>query len=719
MTMLTLLICVRPASANTPPPADFDGSGVVDLPDFLLFISAFGAREGQEKYEARYDLNGDGEIAIDDFLLFVSSFGDECLVQTPWHLVNVILDFENEPKDIQSYCTTFTIESRVPDNVNLYIISLGQWINQIRCYGGIQTRIDGSTDKNDLASTFTRRDRGAIFSRWGERNVEAIRQAPGGLVASSGHEGDFISVRNDFAWSEGTYRLCLRKSDVVEGEPLPANYKPEDIAYGWGRYEHTYVRMEATDMSTNETTIIGELAFPGKTLSLSKKDVITVEIYGHGGNAPIRNVPVLNLYFSSFQVDGNDLHYNSISEVSNPAHASTPVMAQTSYMEDQGIIKIEVGRDIGKTGKIVKDVPLRAVKVSVCDRTRAVRDAIMALVPVSTCGDVTSTHLSAINSLFLDDASLTELKAGDFSNLTGLTTLSLKGNQLSSLPGSLFDDLNALSWLDLGGNQLTAIPSELFTLSNLTYLDLSDNQLVGEIPTALGNLSNLQILSLHSNQLVGEIPSGLGNLSNLQILGLHSNQLGGAIPIELGNLSNLTYLSLHSNQLGGAIPTGLGDLSNLTALDLGNNQLAGEIPKELGNLSNLTLLGLHSNQLGGAIPIELGNLSNLTYLSLHRNQLRGAIPTALGNLSNLTKLYLYSNQLAGGIPTELGNLSNLEFLWFQDNASLMGALPQSLTGLTKLKQFYFNNTGLCAPLDAAFQMWFQGITDASGPNCSG
>ena len=246
-----------------------------------------------------------------------------------------------------------------------------------------------------------------------------------------------------------------------------------------------------------------------------------------------------------------------------------------------------------------KEVPSQTVSLSVCDRTGAVRDSIMALVPVSTCGDVTAEHLSAINSLILENANLKELKADDLSGLTGLTKLSLRTNQLSSLPDGLFDDLTALSWLHLAGNQLTAIPSELFTQSNLTHLYLWGNQLRGEIPTELGNLSNLTILALHNNQLAGEIP------------------------------------------------------------------------------------------------------------------------TELGNLSNLISLYLGINQLRGEIPTELGNLSNLEFLWLQDNASLTEAFPQSLIGLTKLKQFYFNSTGLCAPLDAAFQMWLQSITDASGSNCSG
>lgn len=177
-------------------------------------------------------------------------------------------------------------------------------------------------------------------------------------MESSGHEGDFISVRNDFTWSEGTYRLCLHKSDVVEGEPLPASYNAETIAYGWGRYEHTWVRMEATDMKTNETTTIGALAFPGKTLSLSALNVIFVEIYGHGGTVSVRDVPLFSLSFSNYQVDEKDLHHNYIREITNPfsVHASAPVMTQTSYLQDQRVLKIEVGKYTGKTGKIITEI---------------------------------------------------------------------------------------------------------------------------------------------------------------------------------------------------------------------------------------------------------------------------------------------------------------------------------------------------------------------------
>ena len=54
---------------------DFDGDGQVGFPDFLAFAGQFGTRQGDGRYDARYDLDGDGEIGFSDFLIFSSSFG--------------------------------------------------------------------------------------------------------------------------------------------------------------------------------------------------------------------------------------------------------------------------------------------------------------------------------------------------------------------------------------------------------------------------------------------------------------------------------------------------------------------------------------------------------------------------------------------------------------------------------------------------------------------
>ena len=60
---------------------DFDGDGRVGFSDFLLFGSQFGARQGDGRYEARFDLDSDGAIGFGDFLIFSGDFGKE--VSTP------------------------------------------------------------------------------------------------------------------------------------------------------------------------------------------------------------------------------------------------------------------------------------------------------------------------------------------------------------------------------------------------------------------------------------------------------------------------------------------------------------------------------------------------------------------------------------------------------------------------------------------------------------
>ena len=61
------------------PVPDFDQNGVVDFPDFLLFVGKFGSKQGDETYEDRFDLDGNGAIDFSDFLSFVNDFGKASL----------------------------------------------------------------------------------------------------------------------------------------------------------------------------------------------------------------------------------------------------------------------------------------------------------------------------------------------------------------------------------------------------------------------------------------------------------------------------------------------------------------------------------------------------------------------------------------------------------------------------------------------------------------
>ncbi len=64
---LTISGVVQPLSVEAK--SDFDGSGVIDFADFLLFVGAFGSSESQ------YDIDGNGAVDFPDFLMFVQVFG--------------------------------------------------------------------------------------------------------------------------------------------------------------------------------------------------------------------------------------------------------------------------------------------------------------------------------------------------------------------------------------------------------------------------------------------------------------------------------------------------------------------------------------------------------------------------------------------------------------------------------------------------------------------
>ena len=56
---------------------DFDGDGTIGFGDFVKFAAKFGLGQGDDGYDARYDLTGDGEIGFADFLIFAQNFGKE------------------------------------------------------------------------------------------------------------------------------------------------------------------------------------------------------------------------------------------------------------------------------------------------------------------------------------------------------------------------------------------------------------------------------------------------------------------------------------------------------------------------------------------------------------------------------------------------------------------------------------------------------------------
>ena len=122
----------------------------------------------------------------------------------------------------------------------------------------------------------------------------------------------------------------------------------------------------------------------------------------------------------------------------------------------------------------------------ICGRTEQVRDAIVALISgVTSCADVTDTHLAAITgTLNLSSDGIAALAAGDFDGLTALTLLNLNEQLSGGLPAGVFDKLTALTQLAYN-NSLTTLPAGAFEeLTALTTLRLDGNPGAPFSPTA-------------------------------------------------------------------------------------------------------------------------------------------------------------------------------------------------------------------------------------------
>ena len=87
----------------------------------------------------------------------------------------------------------------------------------------------------------------------------------------------------------------------------------------------------------------------------------------------------------------------------------------------------------------------------------------------------------------------------------------------------------------------------------------------------------------------------------------------------------------------------------------------------------------------------------------------GIVPPKLGNLSSLYTLQLSDNKLTGPVPPEFGRLTNLRVMGLANNAGMSGTLPASLTALRRLEVLATVRTDLCAPSDADFLAWLDGV----------
>lgn len=179
----------------------------------------------------------------------------------PWHLVDIWWDI-GQDTPFESYSIDVDISDDVPSTKNLYIspIGLGH-LNKIPFYGGVQTQVDGYTKRDQRLRQI---GPGFIFSMWGQRSLDAIRPSVSGFCQSSGHEGDFVSVRRPCEWKKGkfTYKIVKMDREDVDGKPMT-----------WvGAFVYSHVK--------DENVFVGALRFKSENLVLDRTVASFVEVYG-------------------------------------------------------------------------------------------------------------------------------------------------------------------------------------------------------------------------------------------------------------------------------------------------------------------------------------------------------------------------------------------------------------------------------------------------------
>jgi len=247
----------------------------------------------------------------------------------PWHLVDLWWDL-GEESPFQSYSIDVTISDDVPSTTNLYIAPIGiAHLNKIPFYGGIQTQADGNTKSDPRLRKI---GPGFLMSMWGERSLDAIRPSIGGLCQSSGHEGDFVSVRRPYEWSKGTYtyRVVRMDEEVIDGKP-----------YTWvGAFVYSHEK--------DENVFVGALRFKGEDLVLSRKVASFVEVYGR--RIPVSEIPKVTVTFGNLKINGQAAEVKAVQAV---YPKGVPDYANAKSKD--GSVIIEVGEPVeGRTDRRVE-----------------------------------------------------------------------------------------------------------------------------------------------------------------------------------------------------------------------------------------------------------------------------------------------------------------------------------------------------------------------------
>ena len=324
------------------------------------------------------------------------------------------------------------------------------------------------------------------------------------------------------------------------------------------------------------------------------------------------------------------------------------------------------------------------VEDGICDRTRQVREAILARLPGDGgCAGVTAADLAGITGdLELRGRDIEELQAGDFQGLTSLDQLFLANNDLTELPAGIFDGLAGLERLNVTRNGLTGLPAGVFDdLAGLEFLYIGKNGLDQLPPGVFGNLGNLTYLQLSNNDL-GQLPEGVfQGLRSLENLRLRNNP-GATFTLE-AELER-------QGQSGVAVRVAEGVPFDLrVVLSVQGGTLSGtEVTIEAGNAASQPVVVTPDGDGPVTVSVMSAGFRDGNYNGV---QTRGGGPLTLGETAAVNAPATGAPAISGtvqvgetltvgtsGISDEDGmDNASFSYQWLADDADIAGATNSS------------------------------------------
>ena len=483
-------------NATTAPTPDFDGNGAVDFFDFLAFVGQYDTRQGDGRYQVKYDLNSDGAIDFQDFLIFVGSYDSNSPVSSP----DLIVELPSVRDSTLTPGQTFTLSATVRNS------GTGQSAaTTLRYYRSS----DATISTGDTAV-----------------GTDSVSE-----LAASGTSAESISLKTPLSSGRYYYGACV---ESVSGESNTNNNCSDGV--------RVTVSRSGSGGSNNPDLIVQSPSVDNTTPTTGQSLTLRATVRNQG-TATVA-ATTLRYYRSTDATISKDDTAVGTDDVGGLAASGTsaqsssvtaPSSAGTYYYGACVDAVINESNTNNNCSAGVRVTVSSGGVGGICGRTPQVRDAILEQIAgVTDCAQVTKTHLTGLrDTLNIRGKGLTALQTADFNDLSNLRVLRLGSNRLTALPDDIFLGLSSLQDLQLGGNLLNSLNADVFSnLSNLRKLDLGGNRL-NRLPNGVfSNLSNLQVCFLHLNQLSSLPDSVFSGLSRLEGLNLEANP-GAPFPLTL------------------------------------------------------------------------------------------------------------------------------------------------------------------------------------------